>query len=331
MNLTAPQRQECFHLMGIVNTLALVFALVAIGYVLAWRGILREGAGEALGDFVVSVAIPALLFRTLSQADFGNVKPLALWTTYFTSIMLTWVVATLVIRRSFGRDARSGVVAGLSASFSNLLLLGLPVIFALFGQSGTETLSLILAIHLPIMMTASVVLNERAEMHDGLRERQTSLLTTLRRLLVSLASNPLVLGILAGVIWRFLPFNLPDFLSELIDRLAAVAGTLALISLGLSLHRFGIARNVPQAATMTVLKLLLMPSIATMVSLAIGLSPPQAHIVIVAAAMPTGINPYLLATRFGTGAAVASNTLLLSTLAGPLTLLFWSYLARTLF
>ena len=120
--------------MGIVNTLALVFALVAIGYVLAWRGILREGAGEALGDFVVSVAIPALLFRTLSQADFGNVKPLALWTTYFTSIMITWVVATLVIRRGFGRDARSGVVAGLSGSFSNLLLLGLPVIFALFGK-----------------------------------------------------------------------------------------------------------------------------------------------------------------------------------------------------
>ena len=272
-----------------------------------------------------------MLFLTISQADFGNVKPLALWAAYFTSIMLTWMVATLVIRRGFGRDARSGVVAGLSASFSNLLLLGLPVVFALFGQSGTETLSLILAIHLPIMMTSSVILNERAERLDGLRDGQTNLLTTLRRLLMSLASNPLVLGIVAGVIWRFLPFDLPGFLSELIDRLAAVAGTLALISLGLSLRHFGIARNVPQAATMTVLKLMLMPGIASVVSLAIGLSPLQAHVVIVAAAMPTGINPYLLATRFGTGEAVASNTLLLSTLAGPLTLLFWSYVAITLF
>ncbi|ASJ71514.1 AEC family transporter [Granulosicoccus antarcticus] len=317
--------------MGIVNTLALVFSLVAIGYLLAWRGILREGAGEALGDFVVAVAIPALLFRTLSQVDLGSVKPLGLWAAYFSSILLTWVVATLIIRRGFHRDARSGVVAGLSASFSNLLLLGLPVIFALFGQAGTETLSLILAIHLPIMMTSSVILNERAEILDGLREQQTSLVITLRRVLISLASNPLILGILAGVIWRFLPFELPGFVSELIDRLAAVAGTLALISLGLSLRRFGIARNVPQAATMTTLKLLLMPALATLASLAFGLSELQAHIVIVAAAMPTGINPYLLATRFGTGEAVASNTLLLSTLVGPLTLLFWSYVARTLF
>ncbi|MGQ7843857.1 AEC family transporter [Granulosicoccus sp. 3-233] len=317
--------------MEIVNTLALVFALVAIGYTLAWRGILRDGAGEALGDFVTTVAIPTLLFRTLSQADFGSVTPVTLWMTYFTSIMLTWVVATMLIRRGFGRDARSGVVAGLSASFSNLLLLGLPVTFALFGQAGTETLSLILAIHLPIMMATSVILNERAEIIDGLRDQQTDPWTTLRRILVSLASNPLVLGIVAGVIWRFLPAELPGFLSELIDRLAALAGTLALISLGLSLRRFGIARNVPQAATMTALKLLLMPCIATLMSLVFGLSPLQAEIVIVAAAMPTGVNPYLLATRFGTGEAIASNALLLSTLMAPITLLFWSFVARTIF
>lgn len=317
--------------MGITNTLALVFALVAIGYALAWRGQLREGAGEALGDLVVTVAVPVLLFRTLSQADFSGVQPVALWTSYFSSILLTWVVATLVIRRGFQRDARSGVVAGLSASFSNLLLLGLPIIHALFGQAGTETLSLILAIHLPIMMTASVILNERAQTLDGLRERQTSLATTLLRLLASLGSNPLVIGILAGVIWRYLPFELPVFADELIDRLAALAGTLALISLGLSLHRFGIARNVPQAAAMTAIKLLFMPGIATLAALIVGLSPHQAHIVIVAAAMPTGINPYLLATRFGTGEAIASNALLLSTLTAPLTLSLWSYVAQTLF
>lgn len=317
--------------MSITNTLAIVFSLVGVGYFLAWRNILREGAGEALGDFVVAVAIPALLFRTLSLADFGNIKPLTLWTSYFISVALTWMVGTLVIRRYFNRDARTGVVAGLSASFSNLLLLGFPVIYAVFGQSGTEILSLILAIHLPIMMTTSVVLNERALVLDGQRERQTSLVQTCRQLLRSLASNPLVIGILAGLLWRFLPFATPVFLSELIDRLAAVAGTLALISLGLSLHRFGIARNVPQAAAMTALKLLLMPTIATLVALAMNLPPAQAHVVIVAAAMPTGLNPYLLATRFGTGEAVASNAMLISTLAGPLTLLFWSQVARTLF
>jgi predicted permease len=145
-----------------------------------------------------------------------------------------------------------------------------------------------------------------------------------------LLSNPLVVGILAGVIWRFSPYELPTFIDELINRLAAVAGTVALISLGLSLHRYGIARNIPQAAPMTSLKLLLMPFIATVMALLVGLSPVKAEIVIVAAAIPTGVNPYLLATRFGTGEAVASNTLLLSTIVAPLTLLFWIFVAKSL-
>lgn len=317
--------------MGIVGTLLLAFTLVAIGYVLAWRGILREGAGEALGEFVVAVAIPALLFRTLSQMDLGDIKPLALWSTYFIAITITWWMAHLVIRRGFGRDARAGVVSGLSASFSNLVILGLPISLALFGHAGTETLSLIIAIHLPIMMTLSVLLNERAQVMDGVTQQQANWRLTLQRLLVSLASNPLVLGIVAGLLWRALPYELPLFLSELVDRLAALAGTLALISLGFSLHRFGIARNVPQALAMSGLKLIVMPAMATALALLMDLPPLQAQIVIVAAAMPTGVNPYLLATRFGTGEAVASNTMLLSTLVAPLSLLFWLFVARGLF
>ena len=95
MKLVAPNQQEHNQLMGIVNTLALVFSLVAIGYVLARRGVLREGAGEALGDFVVAVAIPALLFRTLSQADFGAIKSLAATMTAL-KLLLMPSIATLV-------------------------------------------------------------------------------------------------------------------------------------------------------------------------------------------------------------------------------------------
>lgn len=317
--------------MGIAGTLLLAFTLVAIGYLLSWRGILREGAGEALGDFVVAVAIPALLFRTLSQMDLSGIKPVTLWATYFTAISITWWLANSVIRRGFGRDARAGVVSGLSASFSNLVILGLPISLALFGDAGTETLSLIIAIHLPIMMTTSVLLNERAQRLDGTAERQSTLQATLQKLFVSLASNPLVLGIVAGLMWRALPYQLPLFLSELVDRLAALAGTLALISLGFSLRRVGIARNVPQAVAMSALKLLCMPAIATLLALLLDLPSLQAQIVVVAAAMPTGVNPYLLATRFGTGEAIASNAMLLSTLLAPLSLLFWLFVARALF
>ena len=317
--------------MGPGGTIALLFALVAIGYLLAWRGVLREGAGEALGDFVVAVAIPALLFRTLAEADFEGARPLALWAVYFATIATVWTLATLAIRRGFARDARAGVVAGLAASFSNLVLLGIPVILALFGREGTEILSLLIAVHLPVMMAASLVLHERAERLDGTRESGAGAAALARRFVVSMGTNPIIAGIVLGLLWRLSPFALPTFVAELVDRLAGVAGTLALIALGTSLRRFGIARNLPQASVTAALKLLLMPAVATLLALTAGLPSTVAQIVVVCAAMPAGVNPYLIAARLGTGEALASNTLLIATALSPVTLLGWAWVARVVF
>ena len=317
--------------MGFYGTIGLVFALVAVGYLVAWSGVLRKNAGEALGDFVITVAIPVLLFRTLAEADFAGAEPTKLWVTYFTAIGTTWALATVAIRRGFSRDARSGVVAGLASSFSNLVLLGIPLILAVFGQAGFETLSLLLAVHLPVMMAASVILNERAERLDGVREGASSVAEVLVRFLRNMAKNPIVIGILAGLLWRLSPVRLPVIATEVIDRVAEVAGTLALISLGMSLRRFGIARNLTQAITTSLHKLGVMPAVATLVALALSLPPDVAHVVILCAAMPAGVNPYLIANRFGTAEALASNTMVVATALSPLTLLFWLWLARTLF
>lgn len=317
--------------MGFAGTLALVFALVALGYALAWARVTREGTGEALGDFVLSVAIPVLLFRTLAEADFAGTNPMRLWAVYFTAILATWVLATLALRRGFGRDARAGVVAGLSAGFSNLVLLGIPMILAVFGREGFEVLSLILAVHLPIMMAASVILYELAERRDGVATGALDRRSVALRLLRNMAKNPIVIGILAGLAWRVVPFDMPGLAAEIIDRLAGLAGTLALISLGMSLHRFGIARNAPQGATTAVLKVAFMPAVALGMALLLGLPAAVAHVVVVCAAMPTGVNPYLIANRLGTGEALASNTMVLATAASPLTLAFWLWVTSVIF
>ena len=317
--------------MGFGATIALLFALVALGYALARGGVVRAGTGEALGDFVISVAIPVLLFRTLAEADFGETSPVRLWTVYFASIAVTWTGATLAVRRAFGRDARSGMVAGLAASFSNLVLLGIPLIQAVFGREGFEVLSLLLTVHLPVMMTASVLLHELAERRDGVATGGLDAGSVARRLARNLAKNPILIGILLGLLARWIPFGWPSLVDEIIDRLADLAGTLALISLGMSLHQFGVAGNVRQGATVAALKLVLMPSAALVVALALDLPAAVATVAIVCAAIPSGVNPFLIASRLGTGQALASNAMVLATAASPFTLLFWLWVVRTLF
>ena len=99
----------------------------------------------------------------------------------------------------------------------------------------------------------------------------------------------------------------------------------------MSLAKFGIARNVGQGAATAAIKLFVMPSVVTLVALLIDLEPAMAHVAIVGAAMPTGVNPYLIAARLGTGEALASNTMVVATAIAPLSLLGWLWVAQALF
>ncbi|MEO3999986.1 AEC family transporter [Mesorhizobium sp. CAU 1732] len=313
---------------AVVETIAFVFGLVALGYVAAWTGILRTQVGDALTEFAVVVAVPALLFRTMTTIDLQGTDPTSLWFSYFCSVPVAWIAGHFVATRVFGRDAAAGVVAGIASSFSNLLLLGIPFVLGVFGQPGMDVLSLLLAIHLPTMMAASIVMFELARRGEG---EPSHPLKVLRDFLRNLFSNPLIIGILAGLAWRLTGLDMPVVGMRFIDAFAGIAGTVALFAMGLGLRKFGISGNVKPAIALGAIKLVVMPTIALGVAILWGLPPLTAKIMVIAASLPTGVNPYLIATRFGTGQVLASNTMTISTAFSVITLGFWLMVVQLVF
>ena len=311
----------------LAETIFFVFGLVALGYLCGWTGFLRTEVGDALSDFAVAVAVPMLLFRTMVNIDFGGGLPLALWATYFPGIVVTWIMAQIVMVRVFGRYAKAAVVGGLSASFSNLVLLGVPFMLGVYGQPGFEVLSLLVAVHLPSMMAASIVLFAWASRGEGASDPLAIFADFLRKLF----SNPLVIGILAGLAWRATGIALPAIGVRFVDALANVAGTVALFAMGLGLRKFSISGNVAAAIAMAGLKLMVMPGIVLAMAVLIGLPPFTAKVAIAAASMPTGVNPYLVATRFGTGQALSSSTMTIATACAVVTTAFWLAVAHYVF
>ncbi|WPZ13774.1 AEC family transporter [Nitratireductor rhodophyticola] len=301
----------------LVETVSFVFGLVAFGYVAGWSGLLKPQTGDALSEFAVTVAVPLLLFRTMAGAAFDGNLPWALWTTYFSAVAVAWVAGHFTIVHFFGRDARAGVVAGLSTSFSNLVLLGIPFMLGVFGQQGFEVLSLIVSVHLPIMMGMSILLFALVGRKGG------SALSIVREFLTRLFSSPLIIGIIAGLLWRFSGLEMPALGIRFVDALANVAGPVALFAMGLGLRRFGISGDVRPAIVIAGLKLFLMPAVALGVALLIGLPVFSAQIAVVAAGLPSGVNPYLIASRFGTGQALASNAMTIATALAVLSTAFW--------
>lgn len=312
----------------VVETIAFVFGLVGLGYVAGWTGLLRPTVGDALTEFAVVIAVPTLLFRTIANVDFHGAAPWALWLVYFSAVPVAWIAGQLLTTYVFGREKAVGVVAGIAASFSNLLLLGIPFTLSVFGQPGMEVLSLLLAIHLPLMMAASIITFEWARRSEATAPQPMRIL---RDFLKNLFTNPLIIGILAGLVWRSTGLEMPSLGIRFIDAFATMAGTLALFAMGLGLWKFGISGNIMPSLALSVLKLVLLPAAALAAAWVAGLPPLTAQVLVLAAAMPTGVNPYLIASRFGVGQVLASNTMTVSTALAVLTTGFWLALAQLVF
>lgn len=303
----------------LTETVLFVFSLVALGYLAGLTGYLKPASGEGISDFAVSVAVPLLLFQTMVNADFHGVAPWRLWIAYFTAAAITWTAGHMVTTRIFGRDARAGVVGGVSSAFSNTVLLGAPFILGIFGQSGFEVLSLLVSVHLPVMMMVSIVLFEMF----GRNGETVHPLRVLRSFSRRLFLNPLIIGILLGLAWRMSGAPLPSLATRLVDALADTAGPVALFAMGLSLRRFGISGNVRPALALSVLKLFLMPALALAFVWLLDLPPLTAKVAVVVAALPSGINSYLIAVQFNTGQALATNQMTIATACAAVSTAFW--------
>jgi len=311
----------------LVETILFVFSLVALGYLSGLTGYLKPEIGEGVSAFAVNVAMPLLLFRTMIGADFHGAAPWSFWGVYFAAVIVAWTAGHLITTRVFGRDSQAGVVGGVSSAFSNLVLLGIPFILGVLGQPGFEILSLLVSVHLPTMIMASIIL---FEFFGGAGETMEPWRIA-RTFIKKIAVNPLVVAIIAGQIWRATGIPLPALPLRLVDALADTAGPVALFAMGLSLCRFGISGNIRPALVLSGVKLLLMPAVALALGWLVGLPPLTAKVAVAAAALPSGVNSYLIATQLGTGQSLASNQMTIATALAAVTTVIWLSLAQLVF
>jgi predicted permease len=313
---------------SLVETVLFVFGLVALGYACGVSGYLKPAIGDAVSEFAVRLALPVLLFRTMAKADFHDAAPWALWAAYFFAVAVTWIAGHMTVTRIFDRDSAAGIVGGVCAAFSNTVLLGIPFMLGVYGRGGVEVLSLIVSVHMVSMMIASIVLFELFGKSERAPGRWRELVVDFVRKLVS---NPIIIGIAAGLLWRLVGLELPSLGKRFVDAIADTAGPLALFAMGLGFRKFGISGNLLPSIVLSALKLMLMPAMALAAAWALGLPPLAAKVAVATASMPSGVNSYLIAVQFRTGEALASSQMTLATIAAVVTTAFWLAVAQAVF
>jgi malonate transporter and related proteins len=288
-----------------------VFGLIAIGYGARLLRLASDRTGEGLSDFVFTLAVPCLIFKTLARADIPAVQPWGYWISYFVGVAMVWAIAMFAAHRFFGLSGTAAVVAGFSAGQANTVLVGIPMILKAYGEEGAVPLFLLVAVHLPVTMTAATVMAEG---------RRASPLALLRRL----ATHPIVIAILSGALLRPLAPSVPAPLFQVVDMIAAAAVPCALVAMGIALYRYGMGAGWKLPVLITALKLVAHPLIVLVLATAVFDMPRAwAGVAVLFASCPSGINAYLFAERYGEGVAIASSALALSTAAALGTTILW--------
>jgi len=297
--------------MGLLIGFSTILVVIAAGAALAHVGVLDRRSQRTLGEIAFFVASPALMVVTISQVHLGAAAANLVAST--VSLGACFVAFLVVARLRWHLDTGSLLIGALSSSYVNAGNLGIAIAAYVVGDI-TVVVPTLLVQMLLVQPAALVVLDRITGRGEGVRPAVRRLVT-----------NPLTIAAVLGLVLATTGWQLPPVLLSPLEMLAGAAIPLMLMSYGAALRLsppIGRAGHNGEVVVATVLKMAVMPVVAWLVGIALGLDDRVLLGVVITAALPTAQNIFLHATRYRVGEDVARETILVTTLASlPVALL----------
>lgn len=323
--------------LAIFYKLLAIFLTVGLGYLAArlrWFGEATAAEARLLSNLAMNVFVAALLFRTAARIDFSRL-PWPVLMAYFLPALALVLVISAWHRRGNGRDGGApppiqGAPAipatrSVAATYGNAVQLGIPMAAALFGEAGLAIHITMVGVHGVMLLTLPTALAELAMAHAHAQQHGAAplsqvLLTTVRNTLL----HPVVLPIVAGLLWNLTGFGLHPVLDEALMLLGSAVVPVCLVLIGITLKAHGIGGQWRAVLPVCVVKLVLMPALILFVAhWGFGLSGVPLAVVVMMAALPVGSNALMFAQRYQVLETEATASIVISTLAFVVTASGW--------
>jgi predicted permease len=299
----------------ILETLAPLALLIALGSGLAHIKFLGAPFIADLNKLAFWVALPALIFTSAGQGMGGGMHLgrliAVLFAATFLISLLAWAV-TFALRLP-GASRGTFVQA---AFRGNLAYIALPVLAdSLAGPGGAMSTAVVVMVLTMALYNILAVIVLQVSQHA----RQK---TGWRQMSRTIATNPLLLAGVLGLIVPLLNVRLPVFLDRTLQSLGSAAIPLALLCIGGSLimaPRRGKSSAIVAAA---LLKTAVLPVLVLGLAHLAGLNAAEQRIAVVLGACPTAAAAFVMAQQMGGDEALASGSIALSTLFSAASLAF---------
>ena len=298
-----------------------IVLLIIFGYICRKVDLLDDHTTSKLNKFTFKAALPALLFKDLSTADFR-----AVWDgemVGFCVIVTILSVAIAVVYSLFHKDkAERGEI--IQASYrSSAAVLGIAFVNNIYGESLMAALMIVGTV--PIYNIIAVAVLAATSPDKKGESKKMLFLDTLK----GVVTNPIIIGIAVGILWSLIKIPQPAIMSKTVGYMANMATPLSLIALGASFKVEEAKSKVGVTVGICFIKLILFCGIFLPIAINMGFRGEKLVAVLVMLGSATTGSCFVMVKNFGHKGTITAFAVMLTTICSAFTLTLWLFLLRS--
>jgi hypothetical protein len=283
------------------------------GYLVARFKLLPDTASQVLSRFVFVIALPALIFGSLSHIDVAEFFNWQYIGALGGGMLIMFCLGMLVARIAFPGRPATLALHGLTAMYSSTAYIGLPLILTVFGDAARAPGIIGAVITGLVFSPLAIVIAELDRGRNGNNRLWSPLLKVLIR--------PPIIAVVAGLSVSASGIAVPVSVTSFFTLLGGAFVPCALFAAGLFIAGCSIRGASAEISWLVGAKLILHPLITWWLAFHVfELSGLYATVAVIQAALPSGVPVFVLAQQYQTFVTRSSAVIAISTAISVLTI-----------
>ena len=310
-----------------INSTVPIFLVMIVGWVIKQLGVIDDHFANVANKYVFKVALPVLLFRDLSKADFYSQFDIR-FVGYCAIVTIAmfggiWIFTDLLMK---DKTMRGSFIQ--CSCRSSAAILGMAFIQNMYSETGMAPLMIVAAV--PLFNVISVVaLTFKANPVDGVSIEDMPKKDGIKKACLNIVTNPIIIGILVGLLASLVRLQLPAILDKTVNSIAQTATPIALICIGAGFEGRKAIKKIKPTLGGTFIKLIGLAAIFIPIAVYMGFRNQELMAILIMLASPTTVTSYIMAKNMNNDEVLASSIIVLTTILSSITLTGWIFILRS--
>lgn len=297
-----------------VKTVLPLFLVILAGTVFSRTKASSAHWVEVLNKYALYIGFPALVVASLIQLEIGE-QSYSRLIIYNSVYIVGCMLLAFPIAKLFRFSSKMLRSLFLILPFANIAYLGMPVLQNAFGDQILPVAAIISAVYVFWLLTLGIIMVEIY----GDEKLQP------KKLLKSLAQNPLLISVFVGLSIVVFDLKIPNPIEKTIQLFADSVTAVVLFSLGifLGMQKIGNLKEWYRVIAFVAFTMLVLPFVFYQILSLLEFDTTLLKSTVLDAAMPLGLTPYALSVQYKLNTTLMARIVVLGTLLSMFIIPLW--------